>query len=233
MKANKLILTLFLAACTVSAPLSLCACEKNENTARVAVLLGQSNMEGTSYNIFLREKGVTEEKYGEYKAGYENIKISYLAPRNSSQSSQNNFIPVALGQGGQKNSFGPEVGIAEYLSERKYKSVFLVKYSYAGTSLYENWRSPSSGGQTGELYKGAVDYVLNAIKVLENTGYTPVIDAICWMQGESDADKSQYIADSYYELQDNFIKDLRKDFAGYANGNGIGFIDAGISDCPL
>lgn len=233
MKAVKLITSLISVASLVSVPL-MCACSRtpdSSNTARVVVLLGQSNMEGFSYNSFLREKSAS--KYEQYKNGYEDIKISYFSPRNTSQSSQGKFVPTALGQGGQKSCFGPEVGIAEYLSDKNYKSVFLIKYSYSGTSLYENWRSPSSGGQTGKLYTGAVEYVLNAVKVLEDTGYTPVIDAICWMQGESDADKTQYFADRYYDLQCNFIADLRRDFASYANSNGIGFIDAGISDCPL
>lgn len=205
----------------------------NQKIARVVVLLGQSNMEGYSHTTFLREKGVSQEKYEEYRAGFETVKISYFSPRNPSQTSEQRFVPTALSQGGDENSFGPEVGIAEYLSEKGYRSVFLVKYSYGGTSLCENWRPPSSGGRTGELYTGAVEYVINAMKALKAMGFLPVIDAVCWMQGESDADKTQDIAEQYCGLLSDFIADLRKALSEYANKDGIGFIDAGISDCAI
>ena len=235
MKVNKLFLAVLSAVCVAAAPLSLTACSPatEQKFARVAVLLGQSNMEGTSYKSLLKSSGVSEEKYSKYAAGYDDVKICYTTPRNPSQSSANQFIPTALGQGGQPKFFGPEVGIAEYLSDNGYSQVVLVKYSYSGTSLVTDWRSPSSGWQTGACYTGAVEYVLGAMQVLQDSGYTPVIDAICWMQGESDADKTQGVADLYYGLQKNFIKDLRKDLSAYQNTEGIGFIDAGISDCEL
>lgn len=206
---------------------------EDDKVAKVVVLLGQSNMEGESYKTLMRDKGVSKTKYEEYLRGYPNVQISYCVPWNPAQSSRNCFIPTTIGLGGQDNRFGPEVGIAEYLSNEGYESVFLVKYSYGGTKLSTNWRSPSSGGKTGELYTGAVQYVLNAMSVLEEMGYYPVIEAICWMQGESDSDSSEENANNYYDLQKNFIADLRKDLAYYGNSNGIGFVDAGISDCSL
>lgn len=256
MKINRLLAVLLLVICLIGAQLCMCACNttpesSNDTTnppdetednivaeqkiARVVVMFGQSNMEGCSYKRLLLDKGVSKTKYEEYLAGYSNVKISYVVPWNPAQSSRNSFIPTALGMGGQDDRFGPEVGIAEYLTDKGYQSVFLVKYSFGGTSLHNNWRSPSSGGATGALYTGAVEYVLNAMKVLENMDYYPVIDAICWMQGESDADgtlKDDTIPKSYFDLQKNFMADLRDAFAYYGNVNGIGFVDAGISACP-
>lgn len=228
---------------------SLCACNDNpqgsnsnttppngtgDNTmdgqkvARVVLLLGQSNMEGMSYTKFLLDNGVSQTKYDEYSAGYSNVKISYKLP---AQSSDNRFVPTTLGIGVQKDRFGPEVGIAEYLTEHGYESVFLVKCAIGGTSLNVEWRSPSSGGAVGFLYKEAVEYSLNAMKALESMGYYPVIDAVCWMQGESDSNSTIDYANKYYDLQQNFINDLRNAFAAYGNINGIGFVDAGISSC--
>lgn len=224
---------------------SLCSCaKKSENKeqviptdeddgiARVVLLFGQSNMEGESYRIHL-ENRVSKAKFFEYQNGYEDIQISYHVPWNPAQQSKNHFVRVALGQGGQEDRFGPEIGLAEYLHERNRKNVFFVKYSYGGTRLATQWKSPSSGKE-GELYKGAVEYTLNAMSVLENLGYFPIIDAICWMQGESDCDQATYSSYDpiYYDLEKNFIKDLRKDLAYYGNLNGIGFVDAGISTCP-
>ena len=226
--------------CLLSLVFALCSCSSKSNNAeqnepifddgvaRVVLLFGQSNMEGESYRIHL-ERRVSKAKFLEYQNGYENIQISYCVPWNPAQQSRNHFVRVALGQGGQEDRFGPEVGLAEYLNDKNYQNVFFVKYSYGGTKLANEWKSPSSG-KAGDLYNGAVEYTLNAMKVLENMGYYPIIDAICWMQGESDCDSSYSSYDPiYYTLEKNFISDLRNDLLYYGNPNGIGFIDAGIS----
>ena len=202
-----------------------------DNKAKVVLLFGQSNMEGTSYRIHL-EKHISKNKFLEYQNGYKDVLISYHIPWNPAQQSRGHFLPVALGQGGQDDRFGPEVGMAEYLHENNYENVYFVKYAWGGTNLRSNWRSPSSGGQVGELYSGAVEYVLNAMIKLEEMGLYPEIQAICWMQGESDSDLNKYDG-SYYELQKNFMKDLRNDLQYYGNPEGIGFVDAGISSCSF
>ena len=203
-----------------------------DNKAQVIVLMGQSNMEGESYRIHL-EKHISKNKFLEYQNGYKDVPISYHIPWNPAQQSRGHFLPTALGQGGQDDRFGPEVGIAEYIHNKGYENVYLVKYAYGGTTLRKNWRSPSSGGQVGELYSGAVEYILKAMTVLENMNLYPEIQAICWMQGESDSDGANLNAydGKYYELEKNFIADLRNDLAYYGNPLGIGFVDAGISSC--
>lgn len=205
-----------------------------DNKAQVIILLGQSNMEGTSYWQHL-ESHISKAKFLEYQRGYRDVKISYHIPWNKAQQSMNHFIPTALGQGGQDTRFGPEVGLAEYIHNKGYKNVYLVKYAYGGTTLTKNWRSPSSGGNVGELYTGAVEYALKAMEVLEGMNLYPEIQAICWMQGETDADGGTIpnYSGQYYDLQKNFMNDLRNDLAYYGNPNGIGFVDAGISDCSF
>ena len=69
------------------------------------------------------------------------------------------------------------------------------------------------------------------MKALIDAGYDARIGAICWMQGESDSFE-EHVYNRYYEIQDNFVSYLRKDFAKYAEDGGICFIDAGISDSP-
>lgn len=207
--------------------------EEDENVAHVIVLLGQSNMEGNSHCSCLKNK-VSTEKYEEYETGYEDIQISYTVPWNSKQNSDGLFIDVKLGQGSYDDRFGPEIGMAEYFHANQRKNVFFVKYSWGGTKLDGDWRSPSSGKDAGKLYKGAVKYVLEAMVLLENMDYYPIIDAICWMQGESDVDGAYFTEynSNYYQLEKNFIADLRNDFLYYGNPAGIAFIDAGISTCP-
>ena len=74
-------------------------------------------------------------------------------------------------------------------------------------------------------------YVNTYMQALRDAGYDARIGAVCWMQGESDSFEER-VYNRYYEIQDNFVSYLRKDFAKYAEDGGICFIDAGISDSP-
>ena len=207
--------------------------EEEDNVAHVIVLLGQSNMEGNSHSSCLKNK-ISEDKYQEYETGYDDVLMSWIVPWNPTQNSDGFFESVKLGQGAYDDRFGPEIGMAEYFHNNGRKNVFFVKYVWGGTKLDGDWRSPSSGRDAGKLSKGAVKYVLEAMSLLENMDYYPVIDAICWMQGESDVDGAYFTEynSNYYQLEKWFISDLREDFMYYGHPSGIAFIDAGISTCP-
>lgn len=198
------------------------------NEVQVIVLLGQSNAEGHSHHQYL-EKTVGAEKAQEYTQGYDNVQISFANTINAN-TSNGQFVPVKLGQGYQTDRFGPEVGMAEIISQYDpEKPVYIIKFAYGGTTLNNEWRSPSSGN-TGRLYTAAVEYVIQQCQALENMDLYPIIKAICWMQGESDASGHGYV--NYKTLEDNFKKDLREDLAYYKPvDTEIGFVDAGISEC--
>lgn len=197
------------------------------NMAQVILMFGQSNMEGHTYSQYLLNT-MGEEKSKEYANGYEDVLISYSCTVDNN-TSNGEFVPVKAGQGYSLDRFGPEVGMAETLSSVDLESpVFLIKFAQGATSLLRSWRSPSSG-LTGGLYTMAVEYVNSALSKLEDMGYYPEVKCICWMQGEDDSNSGQ--ADEYFDLEKNFIKDLREEFSYYMDPDGIGFIDAGISDC--
>lgn len=194
--------------------------------AQVIILLGQSNASGCSQSYYL-DKTISKEKYEEYSKGYSKVKMSFVADGHTSNGS---FVRVKLGLANTVASFGPEVGIAETISEvDPTDRVFIIKYAHGGTRLTNRWKSPSTGN-AGDLYNGAVKYIHNQLEVLEGMGLVPTIKAICWMQGESDAD-----SDAPYKLyesyESSFVSDLRSEFLAYKPfGKKIGFIDAGISD---
>ncbi len=198
------------------------------NEVQVVVLLGQSNAEGASYHQYLN-KTVGEEKAREYAAGYENVQINFINTVDAN-TSKGEFVPVKLGQGFQPDRFGPEVGMAEMISEiDPRKQVYIIKYTYGGTTLHNEWRSPSSKN-TGRLYTAAVEFILQQCQALEAMDLYPIIKAVCWMQGESDAESVGYA--DYETLEGNFVKDLRNDLAYYKPADAqIGFVDAGISQC--
>ncbi len=214
----------------------LCCCKvipeqppkEYSNEAQVVVLLGQSNAEGHTHSQYLKK--TVGEKAAQYADGFENVLISY-ANTISANTSDGEFVPVRTGQGNSADRFGPEVGMAEKIAAiDPQKKVYIIKYAYGGTTLVSQWRSPSCGN-TGGLYTNAVNYILEQCRKLEELDLYPVIKAVCWMQGESDASGQGY--SSYETLERNFVADLRKDLDYYRDPSSvIGFVDAAISDCP-
>lgn len=197
-------------------------------TVRVILLGGQSNASGCSLDEYL-QKNVSAQKYEEYSAGYDNVYINYLAGDHMSEE----FVKCSTLQGELDGAFGPELGLAEKLHEMYPDEDFvIIKCAWGGTNLYEQWLSPSSDGKTGTLYKQFVKFVKTSINYLEEKNYNVVIEAMCWMQGESDSFLVES-ATNYGEHLNNFIEDIRKEFSKYASKNGIAFIDAYIADLPM
>jgi hypothetical protein len=198
--------------------------------AQVIVLLGQSNAEGNSHSKYLVDK-VGHEKAQEYINGYEGVKISY-ANSEFLNTSEYKFVPVCAAQGYTLERFGPELGMAEKIVNTDLDNeVFIIKYTYGGTAIKDEWRPPSCGGSVGHLYTETVEYVNTQCELLRSMGYEPVIKAICWMQGESDAERENF--EDYTFLEGNLKQDLRDAFLKYKpQGEEIAFVDAGISDCP-
>lgn len=198
-------------------------------SAKVILLGGQSNASGCSHTEYL-EKNVSSEKFAEYENGYDNVYINYFS---SGANQSHGFVKCATNQGEAGGCFGPELGMAERLNELyPDETFFIIKWAWGGTDLHTKWLSPSSRGQTGELYKHFVAYVEASLRYLENKNYDIKIEGMCWMQGESD---SFSVADgNLYEVRlSNFIKDIRKRFARYADDDGIAFVDAYIADNPV
>ena len=192
--------------------------------AKVIILAGQSNAAGCSRDEYLK-KNVTAEQYAEYERGYDNVYINYYA---SATNESSGFVKCAARQGEGGVCFGPELGLAEKLNELyPDETFFIVKYAWGGTNLYEQWRSPS-GGNAGPLYAGMVEYVNTSIRYLELKNYDVKIEAMCWMQGESDSLEEGHAVDYEVNLL-NLIGDVRSDFSLYSSDDGIAFVDAYIA----
>lgn len=200
-------------------------CSEGERV-RVILLIGQSNATGCSVTSYL-EKAVRADQFSEYSEGYDNLLINYCIDNHRSTSG-GEFVPVDLGCGSGEAFFGPEVGMAEQLSRAfPEEKIFILKYTMSGYSLNFHW-----------LYHRERAYIYNAFKIFVDTymdyllskGYDASIDAVCWMQGESDT--TEYKAERYYDNLTSFVSYLREDFSAYAGDDGIYFIDAGISSSP-
>ena len=197
---------------------------------RVSVILlgGQSNASGCSLDEYL-QKNVTPEKYDEYSGGYDNVYINYLSGKNMS----GGFVKCSTLQGELEGSFGPELGLAEKLHELyPDETFFIIKCAWGATDLFEQWLSPSSDGKTGKLYKHFTTFVKSSMDYLISKNYDARIEAMCWMQGESDSFSTD-AALGYGEHLTNLITDIRKKFRKHAAEDGIAFVDAYIADNPV
>ena len=194
--------------------------------ARVIILIGQSNATGCSLTSYL-EKGVTSEKYTEYSEGYDNVLINFSLD-NGKYSSGGAFLPVDLNCAAGEGYFGPELGMAEVLSEKfPDEKIFMLKFTMSGYSLNYHWLY---GYERASIYNAFKVFALTYLDYLATKGYDVTVDAICWMQGESDT--TEYKASRYLENTAKFVSYLREDLSSYANESGIYFIDAGISSSP-
>lgn len=196
--------------------------------ATVILLGGQSNASGCTHDEYL-QKNVSAEKYAEYQSGYDNVYINYISGLKASDG----FVKCATLQGEIDGGFGPELGLAEKLHETyPDRTFFIIKCAWGGTNLFEQWLSPSSDGKTGDLYRKFTDFVEVNLKYLESKNYDIEVEAMCWMQGESDSFSVENGTD-YAEHLTNFIGDIRGEFRRYAADDGIAFIDAYIADNPV
>lgn len=199
---------------------------QGSSKTHVIILAGQSNCAGNSYSQYL-SKHFSQDKVREFTDGYGSVLINF-ENENGVNSSEGTFVPVALGQGSEPTKFGIEVGMAETISSvYPDQFVYFIKFAVGGTALYDKWRSPSSG-QTGELWTKMVRFVHESFEQIALSESHPVLSAFCWMQGESDADDLR--TPSYFDNLRSFVSDMREEFAPYADDDGIGFVDAGISD---
>jgi len=190
----------------------------------VILLFGQSNMTGIAKCDLLEKRFPKDFKT--VCNGFDQFLIRYYSDGKMNQG----FESVKLGQGADKTYFGPEIGIAKFLSTQKLnRKVYIIKFSHGGSSIFAHWNPPSNQIKyVGCYYEKSKEFTLDALKEIQKLGYNPVIRAICWMQGEEDSLYNEAI--SAYERNLQFlISDFRNDYSLFSNKRPIFFIDAGIS----
>ena len=141
------------------------------------------------------------------------------------QNAGSGFVPVTLGQGSYANRFGPEVGLADYLS-RAYpnETFYIIKVPFSGSGLQLQWQ-PDAGH-----YGQFVSTVTQALRQLEvKEGLDPEIFAFCWMQGETDAmtlAHAEIYESAFAELTDR----ISTQFSDYMAEGGMAILDATINE---
>lgn len=211
--------------------------------AEIIVLAGQSNAVGVAHIGYL-QRHFDEERIKKFENGYDTVLMNYYSHDTKSEG----FVKTTMrcSEAG-KDTFGPEVGMADVLSLRyPDKTLFIVKCAFGGTDIANNWASPSRGDiydalafaegdeqdehyrKPGWCYNELVKVTNESILILKAQGYEPQIRAFCWMQGESDA-LDEKNALPYIERYEMLLNDIEKNFGEYMSG--CVFVDAGISEC--
>ena len=211
-----------------------CGGKKMKNV-NVVIISGQSNAAGCKASTHLINS-MGQEAYDKYNAGFQNIKIAYsnwtvdytktTRPKYCQNASlKGQFVDVKLGQGNSTETFGPEIGIAEELTNRWGEKLFLIKVPCGASNLAYDWSL-----DTDEMFVTLIKFVEQRMADLEVSGVKPYLRAFCWMQGEGDSYNGyyQYYKDNLESLKRNLDKNLLK----YTEDNNLPFIDAGIGPGP-
>ncbi len=202
------------------------------NVAKVIIMAGQSNMSGAT-PVPPHESGDPNN----YRQSFENIKIMYStgdygAKENLWNSSKSRLRKVRMGQGSNGNGFGPEFGLAQYLTEQYPEEEFyLVKHALGGAPIDHYLNSSSETHLNGfAATRKEFDAAVAEIKTLTQKEVKVV--AICWMQGETESGTSQ-TASTYGDKLEQLVTRFREEYKDYAPCDGIAFIDAYISDSSM
>ncbi len=205
--------------------------KNKKNNINVIILSGQSNAVGCKNYQYLAQT-MGQEKYDEYSAGYEDVKIAFnnydcdyasLARTKTLQNSspKGEFVNVQLGQGNVKTNFGPEIGMAEELHEKFGNKLYIIKCACGASNLNDDWADSNS-----DMFQILTAFVHKKMESLKNDGYNPTLRAFCWMQGEGDSYPLYW--NYYYDNLVRFKQNLDREFLKYTESSNLPFIDAGI-----
>lgn len=113
------------------------------------------------------------------------------------------------------DKFGVELSLGTALQNYfPDKKIALIKHALSGSSLYKQWNPGNrEGEEQGLEYTKFLTTVRQALKELKGKGFKPVIKAMVWQQGETDARDIVGMENSrkYGENLRNFILQIRAD----------------------
>lgn len=202
--------------------------ELQKKKAVVFVLAGQSNMQGQGVVSMDHEKHYNAGKgnlvwsmeHSQSKNKMKHLRDdqgNWIGPRNVriryKQKDQIRSGPLTVGYTGYGGSshIGPELQfghvVGEYFKDRE---VHLIKTAWGGKSLFNDFRPPSSKGETGKYYTKMVDEIRAGLADFGPGAYE--LGGFVWMQGWNDM-VSQEATAEYSKNLVNFVADLRKEFS--------------------
>lgn len=203
MKNKRLLLLLpFIALASCNESVSYYPKELDPNTTYddVYLIMGQSNASGVSQHIYLKDN--EPELYQKYTDGNSKILISY----DTDERIQKDFVPTKFGFGNTDEFFGPEIGIADVLSQKE-ATQYIIKATYSGSCLQTQY--VNSNGTKFKFYNRFIAFIKEQLEALEKDNKYPRIRGLFWMQGESDSCLGN--TKKYQKAEQYFYEYLRHD----------------------
>jgi hypothetical protein len=200
--------------------------ELKRKKVKVFILAGQSNMEGQGvvsmahedhYNggkgnlVWSMEHSQSRDKMKHLRdekgnwVKRDDVEIFFKAKE------KNRSGPLTIGYTGYggRSHIGPELQFGHVVGDHFEEPVLVIKTAWGGKSLQVDFRSPTSGGETGEYYLKMIEEVREALAGLEAGEFE--IAGFVWMQGWNDMVSAE--ATTEYEANlVNLIKDVRAEF---------------------
>ncbi len=197
-----------------------------QGEVKVFILAGQSNMSGFG-TIEPTDQNITKNN-GEGTLRFltqQDSSYNHLIDTNNNWTNRNDVWvvdlnktgPLSVGFGADGNYFGPELQFGHVLGDYYEDPVLIIKTAWGGKSLADDFRPPSSSGDTGVYYTEMINRIND---VLHNLGefvpsYAELPSKIIgfgWHQGWNDRIDNARNAE-YLENCVNLINDLRADFS--------------------
>ena len=219
MKSLKMLVTLLSVLCMCNTiPVQTEAAKPNID---IYLIAGQSNAAGKTM-VNERELAALDSRYVE---GFEHILYAGSAGNLNVNPIEYDIQKVKIGLGAGDRYMGPEVGMAEALSEyynpKTGAYAGFIKYAVGGTSLLytggKDWASPSyketlteTKDTTGYYYNEFIDEVKQRMEEFEEAGFEPVIKGLYWMQGEKDRAKTKEYTTAFKYFAEDVRDDLTK-----------------------
>ncbi len=213
-----------------------------DDVTKVILLSGQSNAVGYTYRNFFDTNKYYQQFYSAERlaaadAGYPDILIRYsnnaLDP-DQETTGNDTFEPVRFGMGGRNVGykeewglpFGPEMGIAEYLTE-KYpgEKFYIIKCATSGANIRDRF-NPDKMSDPKNLVTQLLAFTHESLDELTAQGLKPEIISFCWVHGGTDA--AEGYSSLYAGVFGRLVNKIKEEFADYMPKYGMSVADAGI-----
>lgn len=193
---NKINILLFLCVCSV---------ELMAQNIDVVLIGGQSNATGQGYVKNIPQSFQIDKTV-----------LFYYSQSLNQKKGSDTWQPLCQASE-TPDKFGVELSLGTSLRQAfPDRKIALIKHALSGSSLYKQWNPGNRAGEKqGPEYTLFLKTVRTALNNLKNEGYTPVIRAMVWQQGEADARDNAGMEQSskYGENLRNFILQVRKDLS--------------------
>lgn len=190
----------FLFVCTLILQCTTSVHAGDNDTVRVFIFAGQSNMVGSDSKV----KDIANfPPFVGLENPQPNVRFSYCIGRENKLQSDG-WVPLQP----VDNVVGPELSFARKVTEHSPGPIAIIKVAAGGTHLGGDWNPDNPSGF--EMYPLALKWINSSLKQLTNQGLKYRIEAFMWHQGENDMFEPGYM-ENYGENLTNFIASWRRD----------------------